>query len=100
MIALHGLADDAGTLAGGRGRPQAQIVHRQKNPPLRWLETVAHIGQGPADDDAHRIGEVTILELVLDIERLMTVTVTIGGRTRSNWRISGWQFVRQGRFLW
>ena len=99
MIALHRLADDAGALAGGSGWPQPEIVHRQENPPLRWLETVAHVGQSPADDDAHGIGKVTVLELVLDIERLITVTVAIGGWTRSDRRIGGWQFVRQGRFL-
>ncbi len=30
MVALHRLADDAGALAGGRGRAEAEVVHGQR----------------------------------------------------------------------
>ena len=69
MVPLHGLADDAGAFAGRAGRSQAQVVHGHQDAPLRGLQAIAHIRQGPADDDAHRVGEITILQLIGDIER-------------------------------
>ena len=82
MVALHRLADDAGALAGGRGRPEAQVVHRHQDAPLRRLEAVAHVGQGPADDDAHGVGEVAVLQLVLDVQRRIAAR-------RCHWRSLG-----------
>ena len=51
--------------AAGAGR-EVQVVHRHQDAPLRRLEPVAHVGQRPADDHAHRVREVAVLELVLD----------------------------------
>ena len=93
VVALHRLADDAGALAGGSGRAQAEVVHRHQDAPLRRLEPVAHVGQRPADDDAHRVGEVAVLQLVLDVERLVLVSVPLAARHVFRRR----QFIRQGR---
>ena len=69
VITLHRLADDAGALAGGCPRAQPEVAHRHQDPPLRRLEPVADVGQGPADDDRHRVVEVALLELLLDVQR-------------------------------
>ena len=94
VVALHRLADDAGALAGGRGRPQVEVVHRHQDAPLRRLEPIAHVGQGPADDDAHRVGEVAVFQLVGDVERVVASPVAarngcergrdLGGHRRAN----------------
>ena len=34
---------------------EAQIVECGEDTPLNWLESVAHVGQGARDDDAHRV---------------------------------------------
>ena len=66
VVAFHRLADDAGALRrGGPGR-EAQVGHGDEDPPLRRLEPVADVGQGPADDHAHRVGQVAVLELFVD----------------------------------
>ena len=66
VVAFHRLADDAGTLRrGGPGR-EAQVGHGDEDPPLRRLEPVADVGQGPADDHAHRVGQVAVLEFFVD----------------------------------
>ena len=69
VITLHRLADDARALAGGAAGAQPEVAHRHQDPPLRRLEPVADVGQGPADDDRHRVVEVALLELLLDVQR-------------------------------
>ena len=80
MVALHRLADDAGALAGRAGRAEAEVVHGHEDAPLRRFEAVAHVGQGPTDDDAHGVGEVAVLQLVGDVERIVPVAVAVWGR--------------------
>ena len=97
VVALHRLADDAGALAGRGGRAEAEVVHRHEDAALRRLEAVAHVGQGPADDDAHRVGEVAVLQLVRDVERFVVVAVAVG--TGREGRSRGSIIVGQGSFL-
>ena len=66
MIVAAGVAGDLGALHPAGTRRQVQIVHGHQNPPLRGLQPVARVRQRPADDHAHRVGEITALELVLD----------------------------------
>ncbi len=61
VIALHRLADNARALRRGGARREAQVGHGDEDAALRGLETVADIGQGAADDDAHRVGQVAVL---------------------------------------
>ena len=68
VVPLHRLADDAGALAGGGGRPEAEVVHRDEDAPLRRLQPVAHVRQRPADDDRLGVGEVAVAEFVDDVE--------------------------------
>ena len=97
MVTLHRFADDAGTLAGRAGRSQTQVVHRHQDAPLRRLEPIAHVGQGPADDDAHGVGEIAVLELILDVERLVAVAISIGRNGRVRGRTRRREFIRQSR---
>ncbi len=60
-------------------RGQAQVAHRHQDPPLRRLEPVADVRQRPADDDRHRIVEVALLELLLDVQRLGSIRKQYSG---------------------
>ena len=54
-------------------RAQAQIVARDEDSPLRRLEPVTDIGQGPVHDRAHGISEVRILQFLFDLQVLDSV---------------------------
>src|SRR5687767_272298 len=88
MVALHRFADDARALRGRRRRTKTEVVHGHEDAALRWFQTVAHVGQGPADDDAHGVAEVAILELIFDFQGLVLLAVAAGNRAGREW-ISG-----------
>ena len=69
VVLAHHLADDRGALAVARGGGQAHLVHRVEDPAMDGLEAVAHVGQGAADDDAHRVVEIGGPQLLLDGDR-------------------------------
>ena len=66
MIVAAGVAGDLGAFDAAGARREIQIVHRHENSPLRRLQPVAHVGQRAADDDAHGVGQVTLLQLLFD----------------------------------
>ena len=66
VVLAHHLADDRGALAVAGRRGQPHLVHRVQDPAVYGLEAVADVGQGAADDDAHRVVEVAGPQLVLD----------------------------------
>ena len=89
VIVTAGVAGDLRALhAAGAGR-EVQVVHRDQDAPLRRLEPVAHVGQRPADDDAHRVREVAVLELVFDrqIDQSAERVVSIRGRLDRIFRV-------------
>ena len=45
---------------------QAQLVHRVEDAAVHRLEAVAHVGQRPRDDDAHRVVDERLLHLFFD----------------------------------
>ena len=69
VLADH-IADDRGRLLVVAVGPQSGIVHRPENPTMDGLEPVAHVGQGPRDDDRHRVVEERLLHLLLDLDRI------------------------------
>ncbi len=79
VIPLHRLADDPRALARRSAGRQPQVEHRHQDPPLRRLQAVADVGQRPADDHRHRVIEVALLELLLDLQRLRR---QVAGRRR------------------
>ena len=66
MIVAAGVARDFGTLHAGRARREIQVVHGNQNPPLGGFQAVADIGQGSRNDHAHRVGQIAVLEFLLD----------------------------------
>ena len=63
MVLTHRFSDDAGGLFIGGIVAEPQLGHRVEHPALHRLQPVAHVRQGPADDDAHRVVEVAVLDL-------------------------------------
>ena len=47
----------------------AHLVHGEQDAPVDGLETVSHIWQGPAHDDAHGVIHVGLAHFVLDVDR-------------------------------
>ena len=46
-----------------------EFAHRIQHPAVDGLQTISNIGQRTPYDDAHRIVEIGLTELVLDIDR-------------------------------
>ena len=66
VIVAAGVAGNLGALHPPGARREVEIVHRDENPSLRWLETISHVRQGPTDDHAHRVGQIAVFELLLN----------------------------------
>ncbi len=69
MVSLHRPADDRGTFGRRGAGAQPHVVHGHEDAPLHRLQPIAHVGQRPTDDDAHRVGQIAIPKLVFDVER-------------------------------
>ena len=63
------LTHDPGALLVRTVAEHAQLLHAEQHPPVHRLQTVAHVGQGPAHDHRHRIVDVGGAHLVLDVDR-------------------------------
>ena len=66
VVLAHHVADNQ---SGFPVRPPDIVAvgpHRIENPPLHRLEPVAHVGQCPGDDHAHRIVEIGAFHLLFD----------------------------------
>ncbi len=68
MIAHHGLTHDGRALAMPPAGSKVQIPHGHEDSALRRLQAIANVWKRPLNDDAHGIGEVGLLELILDIQ--------------------------------
>ncbi|MEY3073315.1 MAG: hypothetical protein RLZZ353_1511 [Actinomycetota bacterium] len=70
VVLLHDVADGRRALAVRAVGAQARLVHRVQDAAVDRLQAVSDVGQGPADDDRHRVVEVRGLHLVLDDDGL------------------------------
>ena len=61
VILTDHIPDDARRFAIGPAGPIALFMHGKQDAPVHGLEAVTGIGQGPADNDAHRIIEIRAL---------------------------------------
>ena len=68
VLAEH-VADHRGGLLVAATGHEAQFVHRVQNPSVHRLESVAHIWQRATDDDAHRIVDERLANLVVNEPR-------------------------------
>ncbi len=68
VVVAARVAADLGALDLLPARRQLEVVHRNEHAALRGLEAVAHIGQRTIHDRAHRVGEVALVQLAIDVE--------------------------------
>ena len=68
VLAEH-IPHHPGAFAVGPIGGEPQFVHREKDPTLHGLEPIAHIGQGPTHDHAHRVFEIRALHLQMQGNR-------------------------------
>ena len=69
VVLAHHVADDARRLLVGAAGRVAGFPHAVEHPPVNRLEAVPHVGQGAADDHAHRVIEVAPPHLALELHR-------------------------------
>ena len=80
VVVPAGVAGDLRALDPPAARAEVQVVHRDQNPPLRGFQSVPRIRKRPADDDRHRIGEIAVSHLILDVELLNAAVAGDTGR--------------------
>ena len=66
VVLAEDVADNRRALSVARRREQALLVGAIEDATVHGLEPVAHIGDGAADDDAHRVVQVGRTHLVLN----------------------------------
>ena len=69
MVLADDLADDAGALHVLLVPVEPEFVHGVQDAPVHGLQSVAHVGQRAADDDAHGVIEIAALHLLRDHDR-------------------------------
>jgi hypothetical protein len=74
VVLTHHLADHAGALVPAPVGPVPAVEHPVEDPAMHRLEAVADVRQRPADDHAHRVVEIGLLDLVLQVHRLPAVS--------------------------
>ena len=67
VVVTASVAADLGALVLLATRTQIQVMHRHQTAPLRGLEAVTNIGQGPVHDGAHGVREITVMQFALDL---------------------------------
>src|SRR5215472_6901436 len=115
VVLAHHVADYPGALGPSAIRPVAAVIHRVENTDVHGLETVAHIGESAADDDRHRVVDIALLHLDLDVDRLkpaawLVGTAVVAGAARlawpsgpdgAAWALSAWRSFLPGHLsLW
>ena len=68
VVLRHHLADNRGGLPEGPVVPEAHLVHCVEDPALNRLQAVAHVRQRARDDDAHRVVEIRLAHLLLELD--------------------------------
>ncbi len=68
VVVARGVAGDLRALDVLAPRRQVEVVHRDEDSSLRGLESVTDVGQRPVHDRAHRVGQVAVVELAIDLE--------------------------------
>ena len=69
VVLAHHLADHAGALNVRPVPDGVRLLHREQDPAMHRLKAVAHVGERPADDHAHRVVEVRAPHLLFEAYR-------------------------------
>ena len=78
----HSVGDGLGRLHVAAVGPVAVVPHRVEDAAVHGLESVPHVRQRSPDDDAHRVIDVALLHLGLDVDRFDPVVSPGLGRQR------------------
>ena len=68
MIFTEHVTNDTGTLPMRAVMSQAEALHGIENTPVDRLQAIPYIGQGPGNDNAHRVVEIRTSYLVFNID--------------------------------
>ena len=82
VVVAHHLADDLGALLVAAGGVELQLAHGVEDAPVHGLQAVAHVGQRAVHDGRQRVGEVALLQRILQQDRLDAVG------TGQNWFVA------------
>ena len=63
------VTDDTGGFLVGLVVIIAHLVHCEQDAPVDGFQAIAHVRQGPADDNAHRVIHVGLTHLVFNVYR-------------------------------
>ena len=66
VVVAAGIAGNLRALHPRRAGGEVEVVHGDQDPPLRRLEPISHVGQGPRHDHAHGIRQVAVFQLLFD----------------------------------
>ena len=67
VIFTHNFTNDTGRFFVRFIRRYPQLAHAVKNSSVYRLQAVAHVRQGTADDDAHRVVDIGLLHFVMNL---------------------------------
>ncbi len=67
MVLTHNITHYPGRFLVGLITGHALFLHTEQDTTVYRLQAVAHIRQGPANDNAHGIIEIRVLHLILDV---------------------------------
>jgi hypothetical protein len=94
VVVARRVAGDLGALEVFTSRAEVKVAHGDEDAALRRLEPVTDVGQRPVHDRAHRVRQVAVLQLLLDVQVLDAVGRRRGGRGRRRGRslFGHWDF--------
>ena len=64
VVVARGIAGNLGAFSELGPRAQVQVVHGDKDPPLRGFQPISYVGEGAAYYHTHGKGEVGVLHLL------------------------------------
>ena len=68
MVFTDDITDDAGALAVGPVPVVAALAHGEEYAAVHGFEPVAHVRQGPADNDAEGVFQIRLAYLILNVD--------------------------------
>src|SRR5262245_11030837 len=82
VIFAEHVADDRRALLVRTSRDETEIVHRVQHATMHGFEAVAHVGKCTRDDDAHRVIDERLPDLLVDRARKNAFAIVRSGHER------------------